>query len=416
MKRYIFIAAAFAIALVSCSKIYDATPVSTDREIGFGTWAETLTKTVADPTNPRVQGTNYFRSGDGIVVYGSKVISSTPSVVFNGVDVVATAEGGTPTAATTWDYNNHRFWDTNASEYRFFAVSPKGKLGTTTTTAEDGAFVTSSLSFNGHENDFLVADKTVVEKGTGDAASYFNNYGTVNLVFNHAAALVDVHVKKSPALADAAVKISAITIENVYKTGALTLTSSDYNKTISARTTVPNITVAKWAPSAPGTYLPAEGVTPVYGDVSTLAAIAVGNEKAIATDTGFTTGNTTTNTTPSDGESTILFNNLVVVPQTFTEPTSGERADPNAATTAQKIKITYTITPSGGDTNTYTSSLFLYDFDSIDNGAQAATYVGSWEPGKHYIFYITIDSHAITFSAEINPWEATVYGYHYLTN
>lgn len=407
--KHLLILAATAGMALSCATNFEASPTQ-EVEIGFGTWANTLTKTVADPTNPRTQGSSFFRQGDGIVVYGSKTISSAPSVVFNGVDVVATAEGGSPVAATTWDYNNHRFWDTNADSYTFFAVSPKEKLATTTTTAKDGAFITNALSFNGKENDFLVADKTVVNKS--DGSPYFNGYGTVNLTFNHAAALVDVHVKKAPTLADATVEISSITLDNIKKTGTLTIASSDYNKSISTRSTVPNITCSHWAAASPGSYSPTNGVIPVYGDDGS-NAISGSNKKAIVTDTNFSTGNTTANTTPS--ASTILFNNLIVVPQVFSAPTSEEEADPARATAAQKISITYSITVDG-DVNTYTSYLWLSQFDSIDNGTQETSFVGSWAPGKHYIFYITIDAHAITFSADISDWEATVNGYHYLVN
>ena len=153
MKKIMIFAVA-ALTLAACSKTFDNNKVASEgNAIGFGTWTETLTKAVADPTNPRVQGTSYFRTGDGIVVYGSKTDTDpdpdVTSVVFNGIDVVATAEGGDPTAATAWDYNNHRFWDTNAESYTFFAVSPKEKLATTTTTATDGAFVTSVMSKSG---------------------------------------------------------------------------------------------------------------------------------------------------------------------------------------------------------------------------------------------------------------------------
>lgn len=410
--KHLLILAAVSGMAMSCATNFEATPTQ-QAEIGFGTWANTLTKAVSDPTNPRVQGSNVFKRGDGIVVYGSKVISSNATAVFNGVDVVATAEAGEPATATTWDYNNHRFWDSNADSYTFYAVSPKDKLANTSSTAIDGAFVTSSLTFAGNDNDFLVADKTVVLKGNGVPSTYFNSYGIVNLLFNHAAALVDVHVKKAPTLADATVKVSAISLNNINKTGVLTLGSGNYDKGISSRTTVPNITCATWTPSNPGTYLPANGVTPVYGDNGS-SAISNENQKTIdATDTGFSTSNSTANTTPT--ASTILFNNLIVVPQTFSAPTSDELANPAGATTAQKISITYSISVEGGDTNTYTSYLWLSQFDNIDNGTQAATYIGSWEPGKHYTFYITIDAHAITFSAAIDPW-TPVNGYHYLVN
>ena len=415
MKKIMIFAVTF-LTLAACSKTFDHSKAATEgNAIGFGTWAETLTKAVADPTNPRVQGTNYFRQGDGIVVYGSKTDTDpdpdVTSVVFNGVDVVATAEGGDPVAATTWDYNNHRFWDSNAESYTFFAVSPKNNLATTTTTAIDGAFVTKSLEFTGATNDILVADKVVVEKGTGASTTYFNSYGTVNLVFNHAAALVDLNVKKSPALNDATVKISAIAFENVKKKGVLELTSAKYNKTIDTRTTVPNITVAEWTASTPGTYLPEAGASPIHGDVSTTDAIAVGNEKEIDTDTNFDAG-----TPKTPAAYTELFKNLVVVPQAFTAPSDRVNPDNESNANAQKVTITYTITPTGGDTNTYTSTLWLSDFDGVDNDAQAATYVGSWAPGKHYVFYITIDAHEIKFSAVISPWEETISGYNYLLN
>ena len=101
------------------------------------------------------------------------------------------------------------------------------------------------------------------------------------------------------------------------------------------------------------------------------------------------------------------------MPQTFD---TGKDAD------SQQIKLTYTITTtdaaSNTNTNTYTDKiLYLCDFDNIDDEAQDDTKIASWEPGKHYIFYITIDAKAITFSASINDWDATVInGYHYLVN
>ena len=108
----------------------------------------------------------------------------------------------------------------------------------------------------------------------------------------------------------------------------------------------------------------------------------------------------------------MVINNLVVMPQEFA--TTGTR---------QQIKMTYTITTTDGSSNTSTNTysdkiLYLSDFDNIDDKDQGGdTHIGSWEPGKHYIFYITIDANEIKFSAEINDWETTVInGYNYLVN
>ena len=115
----------------------------------------------------------------------------------------------------------------------------------------------------------------------------------------------------------------------------------------------------------------------------------------------------------------MVINNLIVKPQTFVAPT--DRANPADASnsTAQKLTISYTITTtdanSGTSTNTYESTLWLSDFDIINDRDQEDTKVGSWDTGKHYTFYITIDAHAISFTASINNW-ASEAGYHYLIN
>ncbi len=384
MKK-LFILAIAAIALAACSRTFDTHKVE-PTQIGFNTWAEVLTKT------PRTAGTNTFGEGDTFAVYGSKTNSSGTETVFNG-DVVTLG-------ASEWDYDNHRYWDPNFDSYTFYAVSPADLAGTVSPTT---GTITTTVTFAGNDNDILVANKTTVLKTTG--TNYFNGYGTVNMVFNHAASLVDVYVKKAPSLASDDVKISAISIDNVNQTGALSVSAYD------GTNGVPSIALTNWTPSSPGSYLPAQGAVPVYGDVTTTAAIAADNQKTISNDTGFDPDNATANTAPA--AATILFNNLVVAPQAFVAPTN--RANPAHAdnNSAQKITISYSINSTDYDNKT----IWLSDFDHVDNSEQAATYVGSWEPGKHYVFYITILAHAIEFSATINDWDTTIVnGYHYLVN
>ena len=385
MKKTIIFAVA-VLTLAACSRTFDTQNVE-PTQIGFNTWAEVLTKT------PRIAGSNDFGEGDTFAVYGSKTKTSpsTTQTVFNG-DVVTKG-------ASDWDYDNHRYWDTNFDLYTFDAVSPATLAGTVD--PQTGT-ITTTVDFAGNNNDILVANKTIVNKT--DGSGNFDSFGTVHLVFNHAASLVDVYVKKAPSLDADAVKVSAISIDNVSKTGALSVTEYD------SSTGVPTIALANWTPSASGSYLPAEGAVAVHGDVTTDAAIAVGNEKTIINDTSFNPENSTSNTEPA--AATVLFNNLVVAPQAFVAPTNRENpADPSNSN-AQKITISYSV----GASNYENKTIWLYDFDHVDNSQQATEYVGSWEPGKHYKLYITILAHAITFSAEITPWTATVYGYHYLVN
>ena len=105
--------------------------------------------------------------------------------------------------------------------------------------------------------------------------------------------------------------------------------------------------------------------------------------------------------------STMLVNNLVVLPQTF-------RAA--GGSNPQKITMTYKIAVTGSaDTEYEDVDLYFYDFDNVNDDDNNDSKIASWAPGKHYTFYITIDAHKIDFSATITDWTA-VSGYNYLIN
>lgn len=385
MKKLIILAAA-AIAAVACSRSFDTAPAK-EQAIGFGTWTETLTKAEA-----RVQGTNTFLAGDTFAVYGSKSrASGEPTIATVFDDDVVTASGS---GTLTWDYANHRFWDRNYDNYVFFAVSPSAIGTAATVTATTGAITTADIAFAGKDNDILVADKKTVAKA---------NYGDeVELVFKHVASLVDVKVKKATTLHDAVVTVSAFALENIQDNGVLTIADTDYAPEVT-------LAVSNWGADdgTLKTYNPEDGVTPVYGDTDATVAIAVGNKKTIVEDTAFTP---TTESTPA--ASTDLIKSLVVKPQIFDTTKD--------AAASQKLTITYqiTTTDAGGNssTNEYTSTLWLSDFDLVDNNVQTDEKVASWAPGKHYVFYLTLDASPIVFAnATVTGW-TDVTGYNYLLN
>lgn len=364
MKKIILIAAV-AIAAAACSKTFD-TNLATEKAIGFGTWAENLTKAEA-----RKQGTSTFLAGDTFAVSGYKDKSTpAPVTVFDNVTVTAS---GTP--VDKWDYVSAtealRFWDTNYDSYTFFAVSPADAA---TIAPQAGTIAATEKTFTGKNNDFLVAEKENVEKGS---KPYFNNYHTVDLVFHHASSLVDVKVKKSSALKDNDVTITAFQLNNIAKKGTVAVASYDAN----------NVPVFTWTPTETGTYTTTDGVNKVDLNVE------------VVEDNAFDSANTDPNKTPAAAAAAYLINNLVVMPQNID---------------AQNITLTYTIE---GDSVNHEETLPFKNFDVIDNDNQNDTKVGKWEAGKHYTFYITIDAHAIEFTASIDSWDAVyVNGYHYILN
>ena len=346
MKKLMILAAVAAIAATACTKTFEVEPTPANT-IGFGTWANVLTKA-------RTAGSSTFADGDDFNVYGFKTTTAANTTVFDG-DVVA--YDGTDWAYTT----GLRFWDTNASSYTFYAVSPAGNVASAN--AQTGAFTSSSITFAGNDNDILVADKTTVAKGS---SPYFSNYGKVNLSFNHIASLVDFKVKKHSDITAATVAITSFQISNIDKTGTFSVASTY------ATSNHPDVT---WTPTARDTYDNESGVTSV-------------------------------NPLPSDiGTSgdDFLINHLVAMPQTF-------RTDSNI----QTVTIEYTIT-SGGDTIENSATFNLKTFDNVDDEDNNDTLIGGWEGGKHYTFYITINANAIEFTATIANWVTTgTDGYHYL--
>ena len=200
MKRILILAAVAALTASACTKSFEAVPTQ-GSSLGFGTWANVLTKA-------RTAGSSTFVNGDDFNVYGFKTISSANTTVFNG-DVVS-FDG------TDWTYSDLRFWDTNASSYTFYAASPAGMIASAD--AQTGEFTSNSITFAGNDNDILVADKAVV------ANADFNNL--VNLSFNHIASLVDFKVKKHADLAQATVEITDFSISNIDNVGTFAVTTA----------------------------------------------------------------------------------------------------------------------------------------------------------------------------------------------
>ncbi|MCR5827379.1 MAG: fimbrillin family protein [Bacteroidales bacterium] len=302
-------------------------------------------------TKARTPGSNAFASGDSLAVYGFKVNNSVNDVIFDDV-IVKTTDG------TAWAYSPKRFWDQSATSYTFYAVSP-GAIGTAATVdAETGEISSASINFLGNDNDILVADKKeVLPAAYGD---------TVDLVFNHIASLVDFKVKKHSNLGDAVLAITSFSISNIDSTGTFAV-SDAYTS---------NHPVVTWTESAYGTYDNTKGVTSV-------------------------TLPTAVTTTGDD-----LIDDLVVMPQAF-------RSAANSDSNIQTVNIAYTITDEDSNVNTFTTSFELKLFDDVDDTDNDDNIVESWEAGKHYTFYITINANAIEFSASITEWTAAK-GYNYL--
>lgn len=365
MKRYIFLVVAVALATVSCSKTYDTNKNAGEgMPISLRSWTNNLTRA-------RDVGSSAFVDGDKIYVYGYTSGTQTP---FDGTEVAFDGND--------WTYSPLRFWDRTNDYYNFYGLSidDGAAIGDVLAshTVSTGTFTSKSLTWAGNNNDILVADSVKVMK---------SHYGEqVALNFRHISALFDLKVRKGNGIGnDGVVKVTAVSLENIKKTGVFSVTGY---------TADTDTAIVSWSNLTTGSYTGTNGVK------NTVDSDIISGTTAV--------------TTAGDQ---YLINNLVLIPQTF-------------AADAQRLKITYTITTGTGNTeqvNTFTDKTYdLILFDDTDyptdddtntDGKQYndGTKVSGWAAGVHYIYTITIDAQAINFKAEMEPW-ATDNGYYYILN
>ncbi|MBO7070014.1 MAG: fimbrillin family protein [Bacteroidales bacterium] len=374
MKRYIFIVAAIVLATVSCSRTYDLNGGNEGQAIGFGTWAETLTKARATGSDNTA-----FENGEAFDVYGFKTVASGDKVVFNGDDVTATVSGST----VTWDYSPHRFWDPAASSYTFFAALPAGQLAAEGANpyATTGLFTSSDITFDdptAFDNDILVGKQVV--PGTGSDVPYTYS-GPVDIQFNHIASCVDLKVKQDNTLGNAEVKVTALSLVGISNVGSYT--------------------VSAYGASSP--YTPTVAWTPASGTLAEYVVLDSADASDDVTVAGKTTYDahaaTGTTDTPAD-----LFTGYVFMPQDLVADT-------------QKVKLSYTVQVGTEEPNVYTDiEIDLRDFQQTDTDNNSGTAITAWAPKTHYTYYITIGANLITFTATVNEWATAVNGYYYLLN
>ena len=343
MKKLLIIAAA-ALLAAACAKTYEVKE-TTPPAIGFGSWSELFTKA-------RTQGSSTWTNGDTFIVEGFKTVDSTPSTVFN--DVTVTYDS----AEDEWGYTGTRFWDSNASGYTFFAVSSP----TTTLSFEsDGKINATAVTFNGENNDILLANSVEV------APANFKSDVPVAFNFKHIGALVDLKVKKAATLAGATVAISSIALEGIDDEATIAVSGYSSN--------VPTVDWGSLANDDNSTYGRTSGVVDV-----------------------------TLPTDVKDDGTDYLINTLIVIPQTLTD--------------TKTLKITYTITDAANNVNTFTDKVIkLNAFDKVENTQNVDDpdkFIVSWAASTHYIYLLTIDANTINFTGSITDWETTINGYHYL--
>ena len=121
-------AAACALLLAGCSIRLDDPALEMAQETGVTINFDAGSALLLDDAFPTKSGSDLktaFAVSDIFYVYGAKVVSSTRYTVFDGQSVGLTnlgADASDP-ADDVWEYSPLRFWDSNATQYDFVAIS-----------------------------------------------------------------------------------------------------------------------------------------------------------------------------------------------------------------------------------------------------------------------------------------------------
>jgi hypothetical protein len=180
-------------------------------------------------------------------------------------------------------------------------------------------------------------------------------------------------------LKEAELTVNSVVLKNLQTKGHLSVV--DYDGT--------NKPVTAWALAetpVPANFNNTHGIT----SVTLPASIATGVEHGIS-------------------NSEFLINNLIVMPQTL-------------ITSGQQLEINYTVNFSG-ESITHTRTIDLNKFDLTDMAGEGraesdqntAPFVTTWDPGKHYTYYLTINADLIVFNATISDW-TDANAFHYIIN
>ena len=218
LNRVTFIlAAVFALALsilAGCSKTIDLTP-GEGAAIRFGAGSMLLVDDGRTVTRSAEFKDSFDQasedvgaaSADCFYVWGSKTVGGSKYSVFNGPKVTLTSLGADAVDPEddVWEYSPLRFWDTNASQYDFLAISGIASAAPVTCNPASPGHLTASVSHNVIESQ---ADLMAAGGQRSDGSRT-----TVPLAFDHILSAVSVVIYNDSPLIS--VTLNAYNFRNV---------------------------------------------------------------------------------------------------------------------------------------------------------------------------------------------------------
>lgn len=373
MRKIVLFAAA-VVAMASCTqKIEPVNAGRSDQRIMFETPVVGMATKASDYAGV-ISGTT-FPTNENFKVYAVKHSGafsawSAATAYFgeNGADF------DYDSAAHGWVSNPAFYWPKgDDSRLSFQAYSPADLTATTITVNETGLNLTGYTVATGlkAQNDILFSSR-VTDKTANDGTYGTDLYG-VQLSFHHALAQVafDAKLKTGTVLGESeSITITSIVLKNVN-------TKGDF-----AQTLVDNsVTGTKGTPTWSNQNTPSN-----YANIVAASATQLPAANASAEDV---TTHATTNYTP-----------ILVLPSKFVADDPGTAA----VNEASYLEITYT-TVLGGVTETDIVATVNLNALTYDSTAGTDARFKGFEPGKRYLYHITIGLDKVYFAPSVEDWD-----------
>lgn len=372
MKKHLFLFAAAAVALASCSSddtIAESSSVGSNqqKEIAF-------TPLTSPQTRAAVHGTTMPDQTLYVAAYQSAATSpATVGNYFAKTSFMKNYQGGTSGATDdVWGGNPARYWPLSSATINFLAVTggemPESRFTFNETNYASDVTVgyTSTNGYNKTSQvDIMYGVGQGVVSQTGNSLSFAGGGTTstenVAMTFNHALALLNFQVKAAAGQAGL-IQVNSITVHGASYTGTLEVVNANYAATTTAAKNQPKIF---WTPAA-------------------------AEDNVV---TGISGHTLTTSYYPDNSASS--WANVMIIPSNTDDRTDNSTDDP-IQRGFNSFTINYTIKAQDG----FAAQTYEYTYwpsGTVDTPTNV-------QEGKIYTYQITLTLHEIRVEPTVTDW------------
>lgn len=203
--RVVIASLVLCLTVESCNK--QSHPLTPEEDVAISMTASSTEMSVSRA----LVNSDVALQGTDLGVYGYKLFNGTKTLVFDNEQVYY---------SSGWKYDNTRYWDKAATEYRFVAYSPRS---TNSVNYTDHTLTINYIPYwqliNDNVVDYLVA------KSNGSANDYLStNSKSVVFNFSHILSQLVINITKDATLSDTEYKLKQVDYLNVPQGGDATAT------------------------------------------------------------------------------------------------------------------------------------------------------------------------------------------------